>query len=501
MIRLNNDALKALAERGDVDVPAYDRKSSSVSIVHFGVGGFHRSHQAMYLDTLMGNDPGALEWGICGVGLMENDRHMQHVLDEQHGLYTLVVKHPDGQLDARVIGSLREYLYAPDDPFAVVKKMAHPDTRIVSLTITEGGYNFDPATAQFDFDNPNVIHDLEGYPQRTTFGLICSALDIRRQAGLDPFTVMSCDNIHNNGDIARETFLAFAERKSPALAQWMEHRVAFPNAMVDRITPATTDDDRQLVRDHFGIEDAWPVVCEPFKQWVVEDRFTQGRPSLEKVGVQYVDDVLPYELMKLRLLNCGHLAIGLLGYLAGYRYTHEVCKDSLFVDFVLRYMEQEASPTLAPVPGIDLDGYRHELIERFSNPQIKDTLARLCSESSEKLPKWLVPVIRDQLEQDGDILMCAIIVAGWARYAEGVDDQGEHYEIVDRQSDMVTAMAGLNATKPAAFLENIHWFGDLAENQQFRNAYLKVLDMLRQQGARSTLEALVKAPAEALLEE
>lgn len=369
--------------------------------------------------------------------------------------------------------------------------MAHPSTRIVSLTITEGGYNFDPATAQFDFDNPNVISDLEGYPQRTTFGLICSALDIRRQAGLDPFTVMSCDNIHNNGDIARDTFLAFAERKSKALAEWMALHVKFPNAMVDRITPATTDDDRRLVREKFGIEDAWPVVCEPFKQWVVEDSFTQGRPELEKVGVQYVDDVLPYELMKLRLLNCGHLALGLLGYLAGFRYVHDVCEDPLFVDFLTRYMEREASPTLAPVPGVDLDEYRHQLIERFANPQIRDTLARLCAESSEKLPKWLVPVIRDQLASDGELHMCAIIVAGWARYAEGVDDQGEHYEIVDRQSDMVSAMAGLNDSKPDAFLKNVHWFGDLAEYERFHALYLEMLESLHSKGARATLEAYV----------
>ncbi|WP_025732352.1 mannitol dehydrogenase family protein [Carnimonas nigrificans] len=488
---LNNDILATLANHPNVQLPTYDRTRLEVSIVHFGVGGFHRSHQAMYLDTLMCQSEEALKWGICGVGLMENDRRMQEVLDHQQGLYTLLVKKPDGDIDARVIGSLGEYLYAPDDPFAVIKRMAHPSTRIVSLTITEGGYNFDPATAQFDFDNPNVISDLEGYPQRTTFGLICSALDIRRQAGLDPFTVMSCDNIHNNGDIARDTFLAFAERKSKALAEWMALHVKFPNAMVDRITPATTDDDRRLVREKFGIEDAWPVVCEPFKQWVVEDSFTQGRPELEKVGVQYVDDVLPYELMKLRLLNCGHLAIGLLGYLAGFRYVHDVCEDPLFVDFLTRYMEREASPTLAPVPGVDLDEYRHQLIERFANPQIRDTLARLCAESSEKLPKWLVPVIRDQLASDGELHMCAIIVAGWARYAEGVDDQGEHYEIVDRQSDMVSAMAGLNDSKPDAFLKNVHWFGDLAEYERFHALYLEMLESLHSKGARATLEAYV----------
>ncbi|OHV07701.1 mannitol dehydrogenase family protein [Kushneria phosphatilytica] len=490
MKSLNAATLEALE---GVARPQYNRGDVGIGIVHFGVGGFHRAHQAMYLDALM-NEGKALEWGICGVGVMPSDQRMKQVMDAQNGLYTLVLKHADGQYEPRVIGSIVDYLYAPEDPEAVIEQMAAESTKIVSLTVTEGGYNFHHVTGEFNFEHPDVKHDLEeGAAPKTTFGLVTEALRRRLERGMAPFTIMSCDNIQGNGDVARKMFSAYAERKSPEVGRWMHETIHFPNSMVDRITPVTTDDDRREVAERFGIDDGWPVVCEPFTQWVLEDHFNLGRPPYEEVGVQVVDDVMPYELMKLRLLNASHQALTYFGYLAGYRYAHEVCQDELFANFLLDYMNEEATPTLSPVPGVDLDEYKHTLIERFANPEIRDTLARLCAESSDRIPKWLLPVIREQLERDGEIKRSAAVVASWARYAEGVDEQGEPIEIVDRLKDELHAIAQHNRDNPLAFIENRELFGDLVDDPRFVEAYTDALSRLHRQGARATVEALRQA--------
>ncbi|MDX5376750.1 MAG: mannitol dehydrogenase family protein [Halomonas sp.] len=488
MPALSNASLSNLDPR--VAVPRYDRRALKPGIVHIGVGGFHRAHQAMYLDELMRRGQ-ALDWGIVGVGVMPGDRRMREVLAAQDHLYTLVVKHPGGEREPRVIGAMLDYLFAPDDPEAVIERMADPAIRIVSLTVTEGGYNFHPVSGEFDLDNRDVQHDLANpAAPRSAFGLVIEALVRRRERGLAPFTIMSCDNIQGNGDVARRMFAAFARARDPALGEWVEAKVAFPNAMVDRITPVTQPADIEELASEFGIEDAWPVVCEPFTQWVLEDHFTCGRPAFEQVGVQLVDDVVPYELMKLRLLNASHQALCYFGYLAGYRYAHEVCRDPLFVDFLLGYMRHEGSPTLAPVPGVDLEQYRQTLIERFANPEIKDTLARLCAESSDRIPKWLVPVIREQLEAGGEIRRSAAVVASWARYAEGIDEQGEPIVVVDRLKDELMALAAVNRSRPTAFIDNRELFGDLVEHERFRDAYLSTLRSLHEYGAHATLEAL-----------
>src|SRR3954451_13533649 len=384
-----------------VTVPSYDRSRLRTGIVHFGVGGFHRAHQAMYLDRLMEAGE-AYDWAICGVGVMPFDLRMKEIMVGQDCLYTLVTKDPAAGWQPRVIGSMREYLYAPDDPEAVIEKLADPATRIVSLTVTEGGYNIHPVTGEFDARNPAVQADLApGAGPTTSFGLITEALVRRRERGVAPFTVMSCDNIQGNGHVTRRVCTAFARLRDPDLGAWVEREVRFPNSMVDRITPVTTDADRAEVRERFGIEDRWRVVCEPFTQWVLEDAFSLGRPPYERAGVQVVSDVEPYELMKLRLLNASHQALGYFGYLAGYRLVHEAAQDPLFRAFLRGYMDEEATPTLAPVPGVDLDEYKQTLIERFSNPQVRDTIARLCADISDRIPKWLLPVVRGQLELGG----------------------------------------------------------------------------------------------------
>ena len=475
-----------------VSRPTYDRSRVRPGIVHLGVGAFHRSHQAMYVDRLLEQGQ-AQEWGICGVGVLPSDRRMAEVMAAQDGLYTLVVKHADGTLEARVVGSIVEYLLAPDDPAAVIEKMAAESTRIVSLTVTEGGYNISPVTGEFDATAPDVVHDLQpGAAPRTSFGLVTEALVRRRERGLAPFTVASCDNIQSNGDVARRTFGAFAALRSEELGAWVQREVSFPNSMVDRITPATTDDDRAEAGQLLGVDDQWPVVCEPFTQWVLEDSFGLGRPPLEDVGVQVVPDVVPYELMKLRLLNASHQALCYFGYLAGYRLVHEVAQDPLFANFLLDYMNIEATPTLAPVPGIDLDAYKQQLIERFSNAGVRDTVARLCARSSERIPTWLVPVIRENVAAGRDVTLSAAVVASWARYAEGVDEQGEPIEIDDQLAETVRRLAAQQQQDRLAFVKNQELFGDLANEQPFTEPYLKTLDSLHSHGARATLEALAR---------
>ncbi|HVD63051.1 MAG TPA: mannitol dehydrogenase family protein [Lapillicoccus sp.] len=491
MPMLSQRTLDSLPEA--VARPAYNRSQISEGIVHFGVGGFHRAHEAMYVDALM-NEGEALDFGIVGVGTMPGDTRMRDALNGQDGLYTLVVKHPDGRREPRVIGSMLRFLHAADDPGAVLAVMRAASTRIVSLTITEGGYLFHPSTGEFDAEHPLIQPDLPpGATPTTPFGFIVEALRLRREDGTPPFTLMSCDNIPGNGDVAKKMIVAFARLKDPDLAAWIESAVRFPNSMVDRITPVTAPEDITALEDEFHLEDAWPVVCEPFTQWALEDAFeggVAGRPAFEDVGVQLVPDVEPYELMKLRLLNASHQALCYLGYLSGYRYAHEVCQDPLFVDFLLAYMNREATPTLHDVPGVDLTAYKHQLIERFANPEVRDTLARLCAESSDRIPKWLVPVIRTNLEKGGEIERSALVVASWARYAEGVDEQGQPIQVVDQLRDRVMAAAARQKVEPLAFVRDEQLFGDLASNERFAEAYTRWLDSLHEAGARSTLERL-----------
>lgn len=468
-MKLNNSTLTELS----VDKPSYRRDEISVGIVHFGVGGFHRAHQAAYVDRLMEMGV-AKDWGICGVGVMPADRKMAEVMAEQDGLYTLLLEKPDGTREARVIGSIVDYRYAPDDPEAVIELLAAPSTRIISLTITEGGYNIDTTGS-----GVNV------------FGLVADALARRRDRGVGSPTIVSCDNIEGNGDVARQAFTTYAERVHPGLGDWMSAHTRFPNSMVDRITPVTTAEVIDVVKTEFGVDDRWPVVAEPFTSWVLEDDFSDGRPPFEQAGVLLVDDVTPYELMKLRLLNASHQSLCYFGYLAGYRLVDEAAGDPLFARFLMEYMDSEATPTLRPVPGIDLPDYKRTLIERFANPGIKDTIARLCFGSSDRIPKWLLPVVRENLKTGAPVRLSAATVASWARYAEGVDEQGQPIDVQDQLADILVPLARSQHDHPTAFIENTAVFGDLARKPRFVEAYLWALDSLHREGARATLEKLL----------
>ncbi len=485
VVDLAAGSLAGLDDR--VAAPGYDRAGLTTGIVHFGIGGFHRAHLAAYLDELMASGEGR-EWAVTGVGVMPHDRRIVETLTAQDGLYTLVLKHPDGRLEPRIIGSIREALLAPEDPEAVLDRLADPAVRIVSLTITEGGYLVNQVTGELDAQAESIQPDLvPGATPSTVFGLLVEGLRRRRAAGTPPFAVMSCDNLPGNGDVARRMIVAFTRLTDPDLAAWIEEHVAFPNAMVDRITPVTAPEDIAVLEEEFGVRDGWPVVCEPFTQWVLEDDFPHGRPALELVGAQVVDDVVPYELMKLRLLNASHQALCYLGYLAGHRHAHEVMGEELFRRFVLGYMRREGAPTLPEVAGQDLDEYTSTLVERFANPEIRDTLARLCAESSDRIPKWLVPVIRDNLATDGRVDLSALVVAAWARYAEGRDEEGEPIEVVDRLRDRVMAAAARQAGDDLAFLRDPDLFGDLVDDERFTSDYREALASLHEAGARTTV--------------
>lgn len=491
MRALNAESLASISDT--VAVPTYPRSPDNTAIVHFGVGGFHRAHMAMYLDRLMAEGK-ALDWAICGVGVLPSDSAMRDALRAQDHLYTLVLKFPDGRMEPRVVGSIQDYLFAPDDPEAVIERMAAERTQIVSLTVTEGGYHVHPVTGEFDDRDAGIQADLApGATPTTTFGLITEALVRRRERGLAPFTVLSCDNIQGNGHVAQRMFTAFARLRDRELGAWMETEVAFPNCMVDRITPVTADSDRATLVERFGIEDRWPVVCEPYTQWVLEDRFTRGRPPFEEVGAQLVEDVTPYELMKLRLLNAGHQVMCYLGYLAGYRYVHEAAADPAFVDLLMGYWEREGTPALQPVPGVDLVAYRKSLIERFANPAVADTLSRLCFGTSDRIPKFLVPVLRHQLDNGGEFSRSVLTIASWARYAEGVDEKGDPIEVQDQLREGLMANAARQGIDGTEFVENRDLFGDLVDEERFVTEYRRALRSLHEQGAAATVTEWVRA--------
>jgi len=477
LLRLNQENLSQLPE--SIARPTYDRNAVTAGIVHIGVGGFHRSHEACYTDDLLASAD-ANAWGICGVGLREADRKIADILKRQDYLYTLIVKHPDGQIVNRVIGSLIDFMLGCDNPGAVTDRMAAESTRIVSLTITEGGYNFNQATGEFEFGNPDVVHDLENRETpKTVFGYLTESLRKRRAAGLPPFTVQSCDNIQHNGDMARKMLLAFAQKQDPDLADWIGREVCFPNAMVDRITPVTTPADIETLEGESGVKDEWPVTCEPFCQWVIEDKFSNGRPAWESVGAQFVPDVTPYETMKIRLLNAGHSVLGLLGAIHGHETIDGCVADPLFATYLRRFMDFEATPVLAPVEGIDLEAYKDSLLERFGNPNIKDNLARICLESSSKLPTFLIPTITENLARGGSTEYATLVIAAWCYYSDkGVDCHGKKLEIVDGMKEELHNAAADTANDKLSFLRVETVFGNLAHEKAFTEVYTRMLDSL-----------------------
>lgn len=470
-------------------MPNYDRSKIKAGIFHFGVGGFHRAHQALIMDNLFAMGL-ANEWGICGVGVLTIDQRMRDVMRDQDNLYTLVEKETSGELNYRVIGSIVEYLFAPDDVDAVIERLATPEARIASFTITEGGYNINPSTGEFDLDL--VQEDIKN-PRlpKTVFGIVIEALRRRKERGMKGFTIMSCDNLQENGSMAKKAFSGFAKAVDPELEKWMRENVSFPNSMVDRITPVTTDADRNKTSEKLGMVDAWPVVCEPFIQWVLEDNFVNGRPPFEKSIVQLVKDVEPYELMKLRLINAGHQAIAYFGLLLDYELVHVTTRDELIVKFLEAYMDNEATSTLKPVAGIDLAAYKAKIVERFQNPNVRDTLARLAVDGSDRVPKFVMPVMQDRLSRNEDVWLSTAIIASFARYLDGVSESGKSIAIVDRMSDRLACFAKNLHQNAGSIANEEEVFGDLVNNQVFVETFKEIYVKIRQDGSVATLKWLL----------
>ena len=470
-----------------IHVPKYDRQKVGQSIMHVGVGGFHRAHQAVYADDLF-NQGGDSRWGYCGVGLLRHDARMRDVMISQDCLYTLVERSLAGD-KARIIGSIVNFLFSPDDPQKVIEQMASPQTLIVSLTITEGGYYIDQSTGELDEKNPDIQYDLaHPHEPRCSFGYILEALDRRRARGLPPFTLMSCDNIQSNGEVAKKMLTAFAELRDPVFRNWLTENCIFPNSMVDRITPATTDEHRTLVKEKFKIDDGWPVMTESFKQWVIEDHFIQGRPAWELVGAQMTTDVLPYEKMKLRLLNASHQALCYIGMLLGYQLVHETMADQDIKKLVEKLMDDEVTPLLSAVPGVDLKDYKKTLIERFANPAIRDQLSRIAIYGSSGIPKFVLPSIEEQLHRGGPIKLLSFIVASWFRYLTGSDESGKEMPMLDPMAPTLrerAKTAGKDARQLLAMREVFS--EELATSPALVKQVNDTLQSFYEVGARSTL--------------
>ncbi|QGZ37094.1 mannitol dehydrogenase family protein [Stappia indica] len=485
-------SLSTLSQITGADVPAYARTDLSAGIVHLGVGNFHRAHQIVYLDRLF-NRGLDRDFAVIGAGVKPYDAAMRERLKRQDWLSTVVELDPGG-LTARVTGAMIDF--AEVEPDAIVAVLERPEIRIVSLTITEGGYYVDATTGGFDAGHADMAADA-AHPDApaSSFGLLLKALRRRRAAGIAPFTVMSCDNLPENGHVARNTMLGLARMSDPDFADWVAENVAFPSSMVDCITPATSEREKTLLRERFGIEDAAPVACEPFRQWVMEDTFPAGRPRLEEVGVQFVKDVAPYELMKLRILNGGHAAIAYPSALLGYHFVHDAMADPLIAGFLRKLAHAEVIPTVPPIAGVDFAAYFELIASRFSNPEVGDTIPRLCLDGSNRQPKFILPTVQARLEANADLAGLALEVALWCRYCAGTAEDGSAIGIVDERAAELTRRALAARQTPQAFLDFTPVFGDLGRRQPFADAFARVLGALWADGVRAVLTRYIESGA------
>jgi mannitol-1-phosphate/altronate dehydrogenase len=475
-----------------VQPPAYNRAAVRAGIVHFSVGNFHRAHQAAYLDRCLAL-PGHEGWGICGVGLIDNpaERAKAQGMAEQDGLYTLTLFPPRGTPTSTVIGSIVDYLFAPADPAAVLARLRDPAIRIVSLTVTEGGYNLDEATGAFRLDAPDVVHDL-AHPEapRTVFGFIVAALARRRADGLAPFTVLSCDNLRHNGQVLRKGVLAFAAARDSSLAEWIAAEVAFPSGMVDRITPAVAPADVARLNALTGIDDRLPVFAEDYLQWVLEDRFPAGRPALEQVGVQFTDDVAAYEQIKLRMLNATHTMLSYPGLLGGYRLVHEAMADPRILAYLQAFLDQDVIPLLAAPPGMAVDSYRDTVLSRFANPAVNDQLLRITSDGASKIPVFLGDTIRATLAAGADHRRLAFALAAYGRYLGGVADDGARFEPQEPHLTAADRAALVAASSGPAAALRIGAFKGLELTGPFMASVEGYGALIASQGALPTLAGL-----------
>ena len=467
-----------------LEPPSYDRSALARSIVHIGVGGFHRAHLAVYVDQLA--RAGNTDWGIVGAGVMPWDAKMHEALSTQDHLYTLVSRSQEG-FDATVIGSIVDFILAHPDQQPLIDKIASPETQIVSMTVTEGGYPVDDVTGDFDPDSPNAGPD-------SAFGVIVKGLAKRMADGVGPMTIQSCDNVMGNGDVAALATKSMAKAHSDELSAWIEDNVSFPNSMVDRITPATTDADREWFAENIGIQDNWPVVCEPFIQWVIEDDYAGARPPWETLDIIITEDVRPFEHMKLQLLNAGHSVLGFSSHQFEIELVHDGMADPDVLAFVEAYLHKEAKTALHPVEGMDFDAYIESLLERFANPQVRDQVLRLAMDGTGRLPQFVMPTLRTHLANGGPTKLAALLLATWCQCLTGKSDAGNDIEYgPDAMLEQAKAAAQASLENPAAFLELEPIFDDaIRGNEAFVAEFVAALTSARENGLRATIQEYVK---------
>lgn len=488
LLRLSNATLSQVPQ--DVLVPSYDRASITPGIVHIGLGNFHRAHQSWYLHRLMQRGE-AMDWGIIGAGVRTGDAEQRARLEGQDYLTTLIELDPKGR-SAEVIGPMIGFLPVQETNAALIQQMADPAIRIVSLTVTEGGYYIDPVTKDFDAAHPDIQHDAvhPGQP-RTAFGAMIAALKMRRAAGTGPFTGQSCDNLQGNGDILRQTLVSLARLSDPDLAQWIEMQCTFPNAMVDCIVPATGNKELELANG-FGIQDAAPVTHENFRQWVIEDTFCAGRPDWDKVGATFTDDVHVFEAMKIRILNGGHQLIADAGEVLSVPHISDCMEHALIGDFFRKVAEHEIAPQVADVPGMTPAAYVALIDSRFSNPDIIDTVRRVAFDGSSRQTGFILPMLRDALAQDGPTEGLALSQAIWARMCEGTREDGTIIEPNDPIWNSLQSAAQAARSDPQAWLNQRDLYGDLADNQVFSDSFARWLRQIWNEGLEATLRTYLK---------
>ena len=491
---LSNATLADLA--GAATLPRYDRSRLTPGIIHIGVGNFHRAHLAWYVHRLM-QQGDAADWGIIGSGVMENDRNMRQNLLAQDCLTTLVELDPEGGQATEIIGSMLDYIPIEDGNLALVRAMADPRIRIVSMTVTEGGYYIDPKTGGLDLSHSDIRHDA-GNPAapRTAFGAMVAALRSRRDSGTGPFTGLCCDNLQGNGAILRQTVVGLARLGDPDLADWIDDNCAFPNSMVDCIVPATGPRERELVRT-LGVDDAVPVTHENFRQWVIEDDFCAGRPEWDRVGAEFSDCVHQHESRKIRILNGGHQIVANIGELMGLDTIAQTMETPVIRDLFTRVQCEEIVPHIPDIPGVTAAEYLDMVSARFANAAIVDTVRRVAFDGSARHVGFLLPSIRDGLATAGSVEGLALVEALWARMCAGTREDGSLIEANDPLWDLLTATAAEARQAPSAWLGMTQIYGDLAANDSFAAAFGRWLKALYGDGVETTVRRYLESPGTA----
>ncbi len=460
----------------------YDRSAIKAGILHFGVGNFHRAHLQCYTNKLL-NSSESSDWGICGAMIMDQDESLYNRLKDQQGIYSLTVCGRDGSSEVEWIGSLIELLWSGEDREAIINKVANPDIKIISMTITEGGYNLNTDAVRADLLLPQS-------PQ-SIFGIIAEGLRRRIAAGVGGVTILTCDNLQHNGDQCRKVFSSFFKQQDEALALWVEENVSFPNSMVDRITPATTEADAARINSTLDVVDKAPVYCEDYIQWVVEDNFVAGRPAWESVGVEFTNDVAPFEKMKLSLLNAAHTLLSYPSLLSGYRKVDEAMRDEEIVRFTRAYMDLDATPYVPAPANTDLELYKKTLIERFANSAVSDQISRLCGDGASKFPVYVMPIVAEMLNAKAEMTRIAYLIAAYRHYLKyRIDDKGVGYELFE-PTISEEDLALIVSAEPAKFLM-IQPFAavDLLLYPKFVDLYLSMVTSIEQIGAMKTLQTI-----------